>query len=102
MRLLRRVVRRQDNKNVRAQVFSREDRHRFPKKLTRVRTGREIGYNLEAVIQCMLALLADEKRPWLPDRKFRNMILRGIIDRARGKSGDLASDLQENFQAFLI
>ena len=78
------------------------DRHGFPRNLTRVRTGRQIGYNLEAVIQCMLTLLADEKRPWLPDRKRRNMILRGIIDRARGKSSLLGSDLHERFQAFLI
>ena len=78
------------------------DRHRFPKNLTRVRTGRESGYHLEVVIQCMLALLADEKRPWLPDPKLRNMVLRGIIDRARKKSGELASALQEKFQPFLI
>jgi hypothetical protein len=78
------------------------DRHRFPKKLPTVRTGREIEYTLVAVVQCMVALLADEKRPWLPDRKIRNTILRGIIEQAREKSGELASILQEKFQMFLI
>jgi hypothetical protein len=78
------------------------DRHQFPKKLPIVRTGREIQYTLVAVIQCMVALLANEKRPWLPDPKIRNMILRGIIERAREKSGELASALQEKLQRFLI
>jgi hypothetical protein len=78
------------------------DRHRFPKRLPTVRTGREIEYTLVAVVQCMFALLADEKRPWLPDRKIRNTILRGIIEQAREKSGELASILQEKFQMFLI
>jgi hypothetical protein len=77
------------------------DRHRFPKNLTRGRTGR-VGYNLTAVTQCMLALLGDEKQPWLPDCKIRNMVLRGIIERAREESDELASALQEKFQAFLI
>jgi hypothetical protein len=78
------------------------DRHRFPKNLTGVQTGREVGYNLTAVTQCMLALLGDKKRPWLPDCKIRNMVLRGIIERAREKSDELASALQEKFQVFLI
>jgi hypothetical protein len=52
--------------------------------------------------QCMLALLGDKKRPWLSDCKIRNTVLRGIIGRAREKSDELASALQEKFQAFLI
>ena len=105
MRLLRRVVRRQVDK-MSGRGCSLEnlfglDRHRFPKKLPTVRTGRGIEYTLVAVVQCMIALLADEKRPWLPDLKIRNTILRGIIERAQEKSGKLASILQAMFQRFL-
>ena len=70
-------------------VFSREPLRigssPIPEEPPTVRTGREIEYNLMAVIQCMVAVLADEKRPWLPDPKIRKMILRGIIERAREK-----------------
>jgi hypothetical protein len=78
------------------------DRHRFPKNLTKVRSDREIGYNLDTVLQCMVALLSDKQRRWLPDPKFRDTILRRVIDRARSKSDELALVLKEKLQRFLI
>ena len=79
------------------------DRHRFPKNLTKVQSGRrEIGYNLDTVLQCMVALLSDEQRRWLPDPKFRDTILRRLIDRARSKSNEMALALKEKLQPFLI
>ena len=78
------------------------DRHRFPKNLTKVRSGRQTGYNLDTVLQCMVALLSDEQRRWLPDPKFRDTILRRVIDRARTKSDELALALEEKLRPFLI
>ena len=81
-------------KMLRTRVFSRNlfglDRHRFPKKLPTVRTGREVEYTLVAVVQCMVALRADEESGRGPTHlKIRNTILCGIIERAQGKSGKL-------------
>jgi hypothetical protein len=78
------------------------DRHLFPKNLTKVRSGREIGYNLDIVLQCMVALLSDAQRQWLPDPKFRDTILRRVIHRARTKSDELALALEEKLRPFLI
>lgn len=71
------------------------DRHRFPKRLPTVRIGRQIEYPLIAVVRCMVALLADEKRPWLADPKLRNTVLRAIIERAAEKSSELALNLKK-------
>jgi hypothetical protein len=59
----------------------RIDRHRFPKSLPRVRRGRHIFYDIRALLKCIKAFV--ETGRWLPDTDRRNLVLSGIIERAR-------------------
>jgi hypothetical protein len=61
------------------------DRHRFPKPRARERRGRNVVYGLAAFLECMIHLLAnrDGKEQWLPEGPQRDLVLTGIIARAR-------------------
>jgi len=71
------------------------ERHRFPKKLPRVRDGRKILYSAFAVVKIMDALLREEiperkqqacggseKKLWLSNPERRKRVLMGIANRA--------------------
>jgi hypothetical protein len=60
------------------------DRHRFPKSLPRERRGRNLFYNLSALVKCMTALLEDQQ--WLTDPRHRKQVLTGVIERAHKQS----------------
>ena len=61
------------------------DRHKFPKNLPGTRRGRERFYNLDAVMECMSRVLADERptHRWLLKPTKRNIVLTGIMSRAQ-------------------
>jgi hypothetical protein len=76
------------------------DRHNFPKSLPHVRHGRRISYGIRALIKCIIALL--EKGKWLPETDRRNLVLSGIIQRARGVGHPkLARILEQKFRPYL-
>src|SRR5207248_8484696 len=81
------------------------DRHQFPKTLPCSRRGRQVFYDLPAVINCMLSLLdgSTPGRRWLPEVVLRKRVLTGIIQRVRDVCPDpkLADILNETLQPYL-
>lgn len=76
------------------------DRHNFPKSLPRVRRGRRIFYGLRALIECIVTLI--EKGKWLPEPDRRNLVLSGIIQRARDiGQPKVATILEQIFRPYL-
>jgi hypothetical protein len=78
------------------------DRKRFPKSLRYERNGRNTEYPLKAFIKCMIYLLTDRdgKEPWLPGAG-RNLVLQGIIARARQISSKISATLAKNLRPYL-
>jgi hypothetical protein len=76
------------------------DRHNFPKSLPPVRRDRRIFYDIHALIECIVALV--EKGKWLPETDRRNLVLSGIIQRARDVGQPkLARILEQKFRPYL-
>jgi len=76
------------------------DRHNFPKSLPHVRRGRRIFYELSALIECIVTLV--EKGKWLPETDRRNVVLSGIIRRAKDLGQPKAAAiLAQNFRPYL-
>jgi hypothetical protein len=80
-----------------------EDRHRYPKSLRHERSGRTKVYYLDAFIECLIHLLAnrDSGEQWLPDRTQREIVLRGIIERAYRFSPEIGDMLAEKLRSYL-
>jgi hypothetical protein len=76
------------------------DRHNFPKSLPSVRRGRRIFYDLRALIACIVTLV--EKGKWLPEPDRRNLVLSGIIQRAKDLGQPkIAAILEKTFRSYL-
>jgi hypothetical protein len=76
------------------------DRHNFPKSLPHVRRGRHIFYDIRALVKAIVALI--EKGKWLPEPDRRNLVLKGIIQRARDiGQPKLATILEQIFSPYL-
>ena len=80
-----------------------EDRHRFPKSLRDERSGRTKVYYLDAFIECLIHLLAnrDGYEQWLPERTQRDLVLRGIIERAHEFSSEIGDMVAEKLRPYL-
>jgi hypothetical protein len=76
------------------------DRHNFPKSLSPIRRGRRIFYDIGHLIICIVELLEEGK--WLPVTDRRNLVLSGIIQRAKdiGRS-KVAAILEQTFRPYL-
>jgi hypothetical protein len=79
------------------------DRHRFPKSLPRTRRGRNVVYRLDAFVECLIHLLAnrDGDEQWLPEPTQRDLVLRGIIERAYRFSPEIGDMLAEKLSPYL-
>jgi hypothetical protein len=79
------------------------DRHRFPKSLPSKHRGRKVVYALDAAVECMIHLLANPDRypQWLPEPKRRKIVLKGMIERARSFSSELANTLAGKLRPYL-
>lgn len=75
------------------------DRHRFPKLRRPKGNGRGQVYKLDAFVQCLTHLLAnrDGRQPWLPAGPQRDLVLRGIIERAVDTGPHLQTFQQKRF-----
>ena len=80
-----------------------EDRHRFPKSLRHERSGRTKVYYLDAFIECLIHLLEnrDGHQQWLPEPTQRELVLRGIIERAHRYSPEIGDMLAEKLRQYL-
>jgi hypothetical protein len=78
------------------------DRHRFPKSLSPTRRGRNAVYDLVAFMECLIHLLKkrDGGTQWLPERRKRELVLAGIIERARRFSLELAGILAKKLRPY--
>jgi hypothetical protein len=78
------------------------DRHRFPKSLPRSRRGRNAVYDLVAFVECLIHLLKnrDDGTQWLPEPTKRELVLDGIIERARRFSPELAGILAKELRPY--
>jgi hypothetical protein len=79
------------------------DRHRLPKSLPRKRSGRNVVYELDALIECMIRRLGDRDggQKWLPEPRQRDLVVSGVVERARRYSPELAGMLAEKFRPYL-
>jgi hypothetical protein len=79
------------------------DRHRFPKSLPHQRSGRNKIYGLPAFIECLIHLLENRDGPqqWLPEPTQRELVLRGIIERAHRCSPEIGYMLAEKLRQYL-
>jgi hypothetical protein len=79
------------------------DRHRFPKSLPRKRSGRNQVYDLDAFVKCLTYLLKNRRgaQQWLPEPAQRELVLRGIIERAHRFSSKGAHMLAGNLRLYL-
>jgi hypothetical protein len=76
------------------------DRHNFPKSLPHVRRGRRIFYDLHALVKCIVTLV--EKGKWLPETDRRNVVLSGIIQRAKDLGQPTAAAiLEQTFRPYV-
>jgi len=80
-----------------------EDRHRFPKSLSHKRSGRGVVYDLDAFIECLIHLLAnrDGGQEWLPEPRQRDLVLKGMIERAYRYSPEIGHTLAEKLRPYL-
>ena len=79
------------------------DRHRFPPSLQHKRSGQNVVYYLDAFIECLIHLLADRDshEQWLPEGAQRDLVLRGIIERAHRFSPEIGDMLAEKLSPYL-
>jgi hypothetical protein len=79
------------------------DRHRFPKSLRHERSGRIKIYYLDAFIECLIHLLEnrDGHQQWLPEPTQRELVLRGIIERAHRFSSQIGEMLAKRLRSYL-
>jgi hypothetical protein len=79
------------------------DRHRFPKSLPRERSGRTVVYRLDAFQQCLIHLLENRSdgEQWPREPSLRELVLRGIIERAHRFSSEAADMLAGKLRPFL-
>jgi hypothetical protein len=79
------------------------DRHRFPKSLRHKRSGRTKVYYLDAFTECLIHLLEnrDSLQQWLPEPTQRELVLRGIIERAHRCSPEIGHILAEKLRQHL-
>jgi hypothetical protein len=80
-----------------------EDRHRFPKSLRHERSGRTKVYYLDAFIECLIHLLEnrDGHQQWLPEPAQRELVLKGIIERAHRYFPEIGYMLAEKLRQYL-
>jgi hypothetical protein len=80
-----------------------EDRHRFPKSLLHERNGRTKVYYLDAFLECLIHLLTnkDGHKQWLPLPIQRELVVRGIIERAHGISSEIGDLVEEKLRPYL-
>jgi len=78
------------------------DRHRLPRSLPRKSSGRNVLYGLDAFVQCLIHLLEnrDGGQQWLSEPAQRELVLRGIIERAYRFSSEAADMLARKLRRY--